>query len=411
MRRRTHVAILSIACALHACANDTARDPFTARDSAGVYIVTTDTSTWGEAAWRLTADPLLTIGAEEGDTLYLLSRTAGAIRLDDGTVVVADGGSNQVRFYDANGRFLRAVGREGKGPGEFEYIRNLKRCGTNFIYAFDLHWQAKIYDLQGELLREMPLLDPASGTTPYALACSRSGRFVITGWGARTATPVIGFYRATAPVSVLDENGSLLASLGEFPSSERIGTARGSGPHPLGRSTSVEIGADAVYVGTADALEVRKYSLGPRGAANDVGAAATAQLIGIMRGPPQDLTIRPADLDGYRAAQLAEVSADQRPEVERQLRDMPLPPSFPAYTELKFDADGNLWVRRFQRPGEETPRWTIFGPDGVMQGDVITPPGLTVTEIGTDYVIGVHRDDLGVERVQVYGLVKPTHLN
>jgi hypothetical protein len=33
-----------------------------------------------------------------------------------------------------------------------------------------------------------------------------------------------------------------------------------------------------------------------------------------------------------------------------------------------------------------------------------TPPGVTVYDIGQDYILGRHVDELGVERVVVYGL-------
>ena len=42
-----------------------------------------------------------------------------------------------------------------------------------------------------------------------------------------------------------------------------------------------------------------------------------------------------------------------------------------------------------------------------LLGDVELPP-VEVLEIGEDYVIGLYRDELEVEYVQVYELAKPT---
>jgi len=39
-------------------------------------------------------------------------------RLADGGVAVADGGSQEVRFFDADGDFVRSVAGPGGGPGE-----------------------------------------------------------------------------------------------------------------------------------------------------------------------------------------------------------------------------------------------------------------------------------------------------
>lgn len=49
----------------------------------------------------------------------------------------------------------------------------------------------------------------------------------------------------------------------------------------------------------------------------------------------------------------------------------------------------------------------VFASDGTLLGRVPFPPGIEVLEIGTDYVLGVTEDELGVERVVLHGLVKP----
>ena len=48
--------------------------------------------------------------------------------------------------------------------------------------------------------------------------------------------------------------------------------------------------------------------------------------------------------------------------------------------------------------------WTVFDPEGLVQGLIETPPGLGVLEIGEDSVPGLAEDDLGVEYVQRWSL-------
>ena len=43
-------------------------------------------------------------------------------------------------------------------------------------------------------------------------------------------------------------------------------------------------------------------------------------------------------------------------------------------------------------------------PTGFLVAKVVTPAHLRVHAIGYDYVLGVWRDDLGVESVRMYGL-------
>jgi hypothetical protein len=46
----------------------------------------------------------------------------------------------------------------------------------------------------------------------------------------------------------------------------------------------------------------------------------------------------------------------------------------------------------------------IFDPDGRAIGTVESPAGLHVYSIGSDYLLGVRRDTLGVELVEGYRL-------
>jgi hypothetical protein len=56
---------------------------------------------------------------------------------------------------------------------------------------------------------------------------------------------------------------------------------------------------------------------------------------------------------------------------------------------------------------DEPPRWIVFDSDGRWLGAVEVPPNGRVSEIGADYVLGVWRDELDVERVQMFELIKP----
>ena len=96
------------------------------RDSAGVEIVESTGPSWqGGEGWRVDPDPLLRLGVVDGDPAYQFSGIAGLARLEDGTVVVADEGSQEVRFFDAGGKVVAVVGGGGGGPGEFTGLAGL----------------------------------------------------------------------------------------------------------------------------------------------------------------------------------------------------------------------------------------------------------------------------------------------
>ena len=65
---------------------------------------------------------------------------------------------------------------------------------------------------------------------------------------------------------------------------------------------------------------------------------------------------------------------------------------------------GEVWAQRFTMPGADSARWDVFRPDGICAGRVMVPASFQVWEIGRDDVLGIARDELDVERVQVYRL-------
>lgn len=83
----------------------------------------------------------------------------------------------------------------------------------------------------------------------------------------------------------------------------------------------------------------------------------------------------------------------------RYLREVPFPERIPVYRRLLLDAEQHVWAERFRPPWETDPTWYVFDEQGAWLGEVATPPGLHVFEIGTDYVLGRYRDEFDVQSV------------
>ena len=84
----------------------------------------------------------------------------------------------------------------------------------------------------------------------------------------------------------------------------------------------------------------------------------------------------------------------------------PVADVFPTVTSVQVGRDGRLWVYPYGRPGT-TEDWWAFGTDGDFQCRLDHPAGVAIYEFGADYLLGMHSDDLGVERVVMYGLGLP----
>ncbi len=84
-----------------------------------------------------------------------------------------------------------------------------------------------------------------------------------------------------------------------------------------------------------------------------------------------------------------------------------MPEYVPAYEGLLVDDAGNLWVRDYRLPWDTVPSWKVFDPEGRWLGTVQTPVRFAIFQIGHDFILGRHYDELGVARVRLYELIKP----
>ena len=77
-------------------------------DTSDFQIVQNDAPAWSDStAWRLSPEPMLHIGEVGGPPEYQLASAHSPVRLADGTIVVANMATNQIRFFDARGRVSR----------------------------------------------------------------------------------------------------------------------------------------------------------------------------------------------------------------------------------------------------------------------------------------------------------------
>ena len=124
------------------------------------------------------------VGLLDGPDEYIFGNITGAVRLEDGSVVVADEQSHEVRKYDAGGRHLWTSGREGEGPGEYKGL--LADCGAareRRSRRTTGSWTESPNSIRTVSVTDTRLLRRAAGPGPYGTpACSPRGDVVFTGW-------------------------------------------------------------------------------------------------------------------------------------------------------------------------------------------------------------------------------------
>jgi hypothetical protein len=367
-----------------------------------VQIVENTSSGWPEGpGWRLSDEPLLDIGVVEGDVNYQLFRVAGALRLGDGRLVVANSGTNELRFFDPSGTYLSSSGRKGGGPGEFGDLSWLGSSAGDSLLAYD--WpnrRISVFDADGRFARGFVLRElshaPPSHIHPAVLG---AGSLLIGAQRLFTAGQLTtGVYHDTIFHLVFDGEGALVDTVGRHAGAEFFVATLGEHidlmPLPFGRSAHTAVWRGGFFFGTGASYEIAYYS-------------GTGDLVRLVRKTHTSQRVTSAHTQRYIETQLDGIDDEnERRLMQDMLSAVPFPETMPAYQDLWVDAEGHLWVQDYVQPGEERARWTVFDPQGVMLGVVETPPRFRIYQIGSDFVLGRSRDDLDIEHVQLYELRK-----
>ncbi|HSG81465.1 MAG TPA: hypothetical protein VLC48_04385 [Gemmatimonadota bacterium] len=397
MGRRRVVSACVVA--LTACADTRSEvDEVTVRDSAGIRIVTNPESVSDLPRWEIAPEPSVEIGGGE-TTAHQLYSVVGAVRLGDGRIVVADGGSSELRFYDDVGRHLRSSGRAGEGPGEFRRMMGLGRVRGDSLVVYDVGLQRlQVFDPEGEYVRgyrpeagaEIPLGAVRDVFEDGSLLVQRflTGADIAAGrvWNR------VEMHRFSSSGEYI---GGLLPTGGSeaYIEPDDDGGFWFTRPLFAGRSEIV-VAALKLYAASTTSPEVQVWS-------------ADGQLGLLIRrsGEPRRVT------DGDRSLQAEELleASDPR-ERERMVSAfarMSVPDVMPAFGRLTVDDAANVWVEDYRVTESEASHWFVYGPDGRLRAEADWPAGVEPYHVGADFLLGLWRDDLDAEHVRLYRIMKP----
>ena len=403
VRHPTILALL-FSVPLIACSGETAPGgpAWTERDSAGVRIVdNSDRPIESLPAFRLTAEPTLSIGTMAGDPDLQFFQVAGGLRLPDGRIAIANGGSSEVRIYAADGSFSHAIGKEGGGPGEFGRPRILGRLGTDSLVVHDAtHRRVSVLHVDEGFIRSFSIPTEAGGY-PMGRGMFADGTQMYGGglfFSSDTGFPD-GVFQNESPYVSVDVDGGGIVDFGAWPAPEMYGIvsedAFGARSLPFGKGTSMAVGADRIWIGTSDRYEI--HALDRNGT-----------LTHILRLDRTARTVTPADVEQFKQDEIEDAdSPDERRRFEAMMLEMPIPETMPAFGSMMVDALGNLWVQQYAGPRDRDPMWTVFDAEGRLVGAAQTPDRTQILEIGPDYILGRLSDELDVEYIQVWGLTRP----
>jgi hypothetical protein len=408
--RSLHPVILSL-FAIAAVARPAVAQSQRTIDSAGVRVVLNPDPGANPPGFRLSVRPRVAIGQVEGSPEYQLFRADQAFVLSDGTLVVANTGTQELRFYDRSGKYLRTAGKKGQGPGEFASLELVGPFAGDSLLISDTQLKRySIFDRAGRFARSFPApteLGPVFHLTPGILGSRRLVAF---------ASVVGPFYREPSPrlrrpvtIHFLASEGRVDGTLGEFPGTEIMtgGAARAmtTGPVIFGRRLHATARGNRIAVANDDQYSVRVYD-------------EAGKLLQVVRQSRKPVAPRPGDFEKALPPGLQGGATPNSPlarNLKAMLDDRYEYATLPAFggpggetSSLRLDPAGILWVQEYQIDRDEPGAWQAFDRDGVFVGRLELPDRSTLLDVGADWVLLRTLDELDVEHVQLYGLERPS---
>jgi len=390
LSRSTHAAWAVLLLGAAGCA-EAAPPAVTVADSAGVRItLSRDRAT---AFAHVSPDAALSLGGpdEAGPTQFFRIQN---VHVDPrGRLWVADGQSGELRIFQPDGTPWKVRGGTGQGPGEFGYIRLLgARSGDSVFVADGADGRVAVYDPDGELARTMRVL---SGEDPAPRLFS-----VFSDGSTLGQVPRIVMVTDVAPGQVLRDSVELVRVDAEGrewrPWGEALGplwlwTGRSQVPVAFTTNAGFAVaGAGEVHLVSGPAFRIQVFEDG-----------RLREVYGVER-PPRP--VGGAHVEAYRRQIVEHMPGDQQADYLSGLEHEARPTELPAWARVLVTAEGYVWAQRYEADPAVASVWDVFDQGRRLLGQVTTPPGLVVMRITASEVVGVWRDEVGVEYVRSYAV-------
>ena len=393
-------------CVMLACEASSRDVGFVVRDSAGITIVENVQALWTESeGWRIAPEPELVIGADASnpnEQLYVVSQVV----LLDTAIIIANNGTSELRVFDRRGNFLRSIGGNGNGPGEFNGLRSLYSCVNDTLVANELR-RLSLFNGHGEFVRTIPLIPELLPRPGVVRGVSSDCTAVVVDQAVPTEPSMTEPYAQQMLLLWIPLDGTGRQTIAQVDGPDVLQVAAGdrlvTQRLPWGRLPDYALSDRRLYVGDSDTSEIRVYT--------------TSGLERVIRWTAPRKPVTDRDRDLFREEQAAEIRADGGglAQLLPSLDDYPhVAGQKPVYSRLIVDDVGNLWVREYpdvigwDPTGRDVDRdgapenWWVFDADGRLLESVVVPATLRVLSVQDDYLIAIAFDENDVEQLSLY---------
>ena len=323
----------------------------------------------------------------------------------DGRVLITETDAKTLKLFDASGKFVRSIGREGEGPGEFRAISSARLIGDS-VWVFDAMLRRGTYlRLDGNAGTVVEFRAPLPNGQLYGSAVPFANRFLVLPGLPRITTvvpaeivrqlyivdPSSGRVSTLAPpllmrafMTMINLEGRGRVSLPlPTPTIDRLGVSRRDATVTIARGEVTSSGARSVRIArigsNGDTLFARRVSVPPAPVEPAFIEAELAKTVPIYR-PffPSEEAARRAILDLWV--------------VEKH---------HPPVSGFMVDGGQRMWLRT----SPATNDWLVLDENAAPFACVPAPAELRIVGVTSEHLWGVQSNADGTQALLRYRLV------
>jgi hypothetical protein len=321
----------------------------------------------------------------------ILGRTAGIVVDNDGRLYVGDQHANTIHVFESDGSYLRQIGRQGEGPGEFLNIWDIQ-IGDKLLHVqCNLQGVVHAYSLDNfelshttSLLFDPDKIDELSGWSPNIAFVKNDETYLVQFY--RPIFEVSDEKRSQRLYTVSNEsvlNSDLILEMhwgGEYLTNINIPTVL---VVPYGRTTLLAVSEESFYTLWTEDLVIKKYD-------------SHGNYISAFYHP-----VRKKDLRRDEVMDQISISNDQQ---RHLFRNSSLPETWPAVQYFLMDDEQRFWISTIidDRNNYE---WLVLKETGELIDRFIWPREKKIHFVknGKIYVLETDQES-GLDQIVRYGI-------
>jgi hypothetical protein len=367
--------------------------------SGAVVVTNTGPSAWADTAgWHLTLattiEPAEGSPGELGDIRGLASDTQG-------NVYVLQSGPATIKVFGPDGAWIRDIGREGDGPGEFR-DGMLGLIGDTLLVQDPNNTRLTTFLTDGSFLASHPSQCCWFSSRP--LPSFANGTVAIMGPPAGNDDNQSGAYYMTRP------DGTAIDTVA-METRSRNDNFEGSWTVRRTSGSSSSIWVTSVPGQPHDVTRWRPDGMLIRGNTADytlVLGHGVSDTVRVIHASAPQLLLTDAQRDSLYQEAIDGAGPEWRDALKQVAKRSDIPDRRPPWSGLAVDDQNRIWVG-LPSDSSEVGSFDVFSPDGVLLGRVASPePGLVEGIWVGDRVVVESESDLGYPTLRVYRLTRIT---